>query len=95
MESRLDPSFRYLTVNGLVERYLKTRTGVIESTRIGYNFVRNLLNKEEFGGRKMCEVKTSDAKLFLIKLQSDGRGSSTIKKNSPRCVKTCFSDGGG
>ena len=27
----------------------------------------------------MCEVKTSDAKLFLIKLQSDGRGSSTIK----------------
>ena len=68
-----------LTVNGLVERYLKTRTGVIESTRIGYNFVRNLLNKEEFGGRKMCEVKTSDAKLFLIKLQSDGRSSSTIK----------------
>ena len=79
LESRLDPSCRNLTVNELVERYLKTRTGVRESTRIGYNFVRNLLKNEEFGDRKMCEVKTSDAKLFLIKLQSDGRGSSTIK----------------
>ena len=71
LESRLDPSCRNLTVNELVERYLKTRTGVRESTRIGYNFVRNLLKNEEFGDRKMCEVKTSDAKLFLIKLQSD------------------------
>lgn len=35
--------------------------------------------KEEFGSRKIAEVKTSDAKLFLIKLQQDGRGSSTIK----------------
>lgn len=29
--------------------------------------------------RKMCIVKTSDAKLFLIKMQQDGKGSSTIK----------------
>ena len=48
LESRLDPSCRNLTVNELVERYLKTRTGVRESTRIGYNFVRNLLKNEEF-----------------------------------------------
>lgn len=79
LESRRDPSCRNLTVNELVERYLKTKTGVRELTRIGYNFVRNLLKNEEFGDSKMCEVKNSDAKLFLIKLQSDGRGSSTIK----------------
>ena len=35
--------------------------------------------KEPFGSRKIAEVKTSDAKLFLIKMQQDGRGSSTIK----------------
>ena len=27
----------------------------------------------------MSQVKTSDAKLFLIKMQQDGKGSSTIK----------------
>ena len=79
LESRLDPMRKNLTVMELVERYLKTRNGVRESTLINYNFVRNLLKKEEFSSRRMCEIRTSDAKLFLIKLQSDGRGSSTIK----------------
>lgn len=37
------------------------------------------MEKEEFGGKKISEVNTSDAKLFLIKLQQDGRGSSSIK----------------
>lgn len=37
------------------------------------------MSKEEFGSRKIGEIKTSDAKLFLIKLQEDRRGSSTIK----------------
>ena len=46
---------------------------------MNYNFVMNILRREEFGTRKMCRVKTSDAKLFLIKLQQDGKGSSTIK----------------
>ena len=80
LESRLDPMRKNLTVMELVERYLKTRTGVRESTLINYNFVRNLLKKEEFSNRRMCEIRTSDAKLFLIKLQQeDSRGSSTIK----------------
>ena len=80
LESRLDPMRKNLTVMELVERYLKTRTGVRESTLINYNFVRNLLKKEEFSSWRMCEIRTSDAKLFLIKLQQeDSRGSSTIK----------------
>ena len=39
---------------------------------MNYNFVVNLLQKEEFALKKIGEVKTSDAKLFLIKLQQDG-----------------------
>lgn len=38
-----------------------------------------LMEKEEFYQRKIGTIKVSDAKLFLIKLQEDGRGSSTIK----------------
>lgn len=79
LDSQLDPMGKNMTVNELVERYLKTRTGVKPNTLMNYGFVKNILLKEEFGARKMCRVKTSDAKLFLIKLQQDGKGSSTIK----------------
>ena len=62
----------------MVEKYLATKTGVKHSTRTGYKFVQNILAKEPFGQRKIANVKTSDAKIFLIKMQEDGRGYSTI-----------------
>ncbi len=80
LESKLDPMKKKMTVNELIERYLKTKTGVKPNTKTNHNFVRNIMAKEEFGSRKIADVKTSDAKLFLIKLQQeDGRGSSSIK----------------
>jgi len=79
LDSQLDPMGKNMTVMELVERYLKTRTGVRPNTLMNYGFVRNILKNKEFGSRKMCSVKTSDAKLFLIKMQQDGKGSSTIK----------------
>ena len=66
------------TVCELVEKYLRLKTGVKHSTRTGYKYVQNVLEKEEFGRRMIRKVKISDAKLFLIKLQSDGKGYSTI-----------------
>ena len=68
-----------MTVNELIDRYLQTKTGVKPNTLTNYTFVKNIMAKEEFGKRKIAEIKTSDAKLFLIKLQQDGRGSSTVK----------------
>ena len=68
-----------MTVLELVDRYLATRTGVKPSTLAGYAFARNTLEKEDFSGKKIRDVRTSDAKLFLIKLQSDGKGYSTVK----------------
>ena len=67
-------------MNELVERYLRTKVGMRPNTLANYNFVRNILKKESFGSQKISKVKTSDAKLFLIKMQKeDGRGHSTIK----------------
>lgn len=37
------------------------------------------MTKEDFSKKKIANVKTSDAKLFLIKMQQDGKGYSTIK----------------
>lgn len=67
-----------LTVLELVERYLSLKTGVKHNTLANYNFVVNLLKKEEFSHKKVDDVKLSDAKIFLIKLQRDGRGYSSI-----------------
>lgn len=68
-----------MTVCELVDRYLKTKTGVRQSTKQGYATVQRLLAKESFGKKTIRSVKTSDAKLFLIKLQQeDGKCYSSI-----------------
>ena len=56
-----------------------TRTGAKPSTLTNYKFVLNLLEKEDFSGKRIGDVKTSDAKLFLIKMQAEGRGYSSVK----------------
>lgn len=78
--NQLDPLGKNITVNELVERYISTRTGAKNSTKMNYGFVKNLLKKQAFGDCKISRVKTSDAKLFLIKLQQeDNKRYSTIK----------------
>lgn len=80
LDNRLDPVGRNITVNELVDRYLATKTGVKYNTQMNYNFVKNILKTHPFGDTKISRVKTSDAKLFLIKLQQeDGRGYSSVK----------------
>lgn len=79
MDAQLDPTGRNMTVKELVARYLATKTGVRPNTLQNYKFVQNVLEKEEFSNKKISSVRTSDAKLFLIKMQQDGKGSSTVK----------------
>ncbi|MBE6846228.1 MAG: site-specific integrase [Ruminococcus sp.] len=79
IETQADPLAKRMTVMQLVDRYLATKTGVKFSTQNNYTFVKNILAKESIGAKKICDVKTSDAKLFLIKLQNDGKGYSTVK----------------
>ena len=66
------------TVLDLLERYISLKQGVRYATTVGYGFVMNLIKKEEFGYRKINTIRTSDAKLWFMKLQKDGRGYSTI-----------------
>ena len=67
-----------ITVLELLKRYVSLKQGVRHNTRVGYNFVLNLVAKEEFGSRRICTVKVSDAKLWFLKLHQDGKGYSTI-----------------
>lgn len=67
-----------ITVLELVRLYLQQKVGVRHNTQTCYNFVFNILKKEAFGSMLIGRVKQSDAKRWLIKLQRDGRGYSTI-----------------
>lgn len=67
-----------MSVLELVKKYLSQKTGVRHNTVANYNFVTNIIAKEDFGKRRIDTVKLSDAKAWLIKLQADGRGYSSI-----------------
>ncbi|MBD8973716.1 MAG: site-specific integrase [Clostridiales bacterium] len=67
-----------MTVLELVTKYISQKTGVRHNTEANYKFVINIIKKEEFGNKRIDKVKLSDAKGWLIKLQKDGRGYSTI-----------------
>lgn len=67
-----------ITVLNLVEKYVSQKQGVKHNTLANYNFVINIIKKEDFGKKRIDRVKLSDAKAWLIKLQKDGRGYSSI-----------------
>lgn len=67
-----------MTVLELVKKYVSQKTGVRHNTEANYNFVINVIAKEDFGKKRIDRVKLSDAKSWLIKLQADGRGYSSI-----------------
>lgn len=78
VEDGINYSEGNVTVIELLERYITLKQGVRHATKVGYNFVLNLVKKEDFGFRKINTIKPSDAKLWFMKLQNDGRGYSTI-----------------
>lgn len=67
-----------MTVLELVQRYISQKRGVKHNTQANYNFVINVIKKEEFGAKRIDTIKLSEAKAWLIKLQDDGRGYSSI-----------------
>lgn len=67
-----------MTVVDLVERYIRLKTGVRASTRAGYKTVLNFLKRDAFGNRKIVDIRTSEAKIWLIQLQENGKSYSSI-----------------
>ena len=76
--NQIVPNGGNLTVLELVQKYLSLKVNVRHNTQANYNFVVGILKKEAFGSLRIDKVKLSDAKAWLIMLQKDGRGYSTI-----------------
>jgi integrase len=80
LDTLADPTRKSMKVCDLVDRYLTTKVNAVKpTTRSNYKYVQNILAEHEFGSRKIGDIKTSDAKLFLIGLQTDGKRYSTVK----------------
>lgn len=67
-----------VTVLELIERYISLKTKVRPTTRAGYKTVVNVLKADPFGQKKIADIKTSEAKKWLIGLQDGGRSYSSI-----------------
>lgn len=82
IQKRLDDGLDYsagnISVIALLERYISLKQGVRYNTKVGYNFVLNLIKKEDFGNRQIRDIKVSDAQQWIMKLHNDGKGYSTI-----------------
>ena len=79
LQDLIAPDGGQITVLGLVKKYINQKRGVKLSTQAGYGTVINFLEKEPFGARKIDQVRLSDAKEWLIKLQrEDGKSYSTL-----------------
>lgn len=77
-DDNISPNGGNMTVLELVQKYIGQKRGVKHNTQANYNFVINVIKKEKFGARRIDTIKLSDAKEWLIKLQEDGRGYSSI-----------------
>lgn len=71
-----------LTVLQLVEKYINLHTEVRYNTLACYNVVKRIIEKEAFSRQKICNVKVSDAKQWLVKLSKEGFSYNTV-----RCVR--------
>lgn len=78
LDEEIDYPAGKITVIELLERYIRLKQGVRYNTKVGYNFVLNLVKQEDFGNMYVRDIKMSDVQLWVIKLHEDGRGYSTI-----------------
>ena len=63
IQKRLDEGIDYaagkVTLITLLERYISLKQGVRYNTKVGYNFVLNLIKKEDFGYRLKYRMPNS------------------------------------
>lgn len=78
-----------VSVIDLVKRYLQLKQCSRYNTRVNYNTVVRIIEKEQFGRRKIRDIKVSDAKMWFIDLQKRGFRYCTIT-NIRGVVKPAF-----
>ena len=69
-----------MTVVQLLERYIQIRDVSLKKyTQTAHQLVLNSIKQTTLGHRQISSVTMSEAKLFFIQMQQDGKGFSTIR----------------
>ena len=77
--SGIDYSAGTISILEVARKYTNHKQGVRYNTQLSYDFVLNLLEKEDFCYRQIRTVKMSEVKEWYIKLHEDGRRYSKIQ----------------
>ena len=88
-ESGANYAVGQISMLDLVKRYLTLKIASRYNTKINYSTVLNLLTKDPFAQRPIRSIKVSDAKLWFIRLQQEGKRYCTIT-NIRGVVKPAF-----
>ena len=67
-----------ITVVELFENFLGLKQNIRETTKLTYTNVLSCLKKHAFGKARISQVKTADAKMFVVALSKEGKMTSTI-----------------
>ena len=68
-----------ITVTTLLSRYFSVKIGIKSQTKKNYNYKFNIISTSDFGHRKICTIKKSDAISWIISMRDSGRKDSTIR----------------
>ena len=68
-----------ITVTNLLSRYFSVKIGIKSQTKKNYNYKFNIISASDFGSRKICTIKKSDAISWVISMRDSGRKDSTIR----------------
>jgi len=77
-EDGIDYTAGEITVIELLERYISLKQGVRYNTQRMYDSILRSVKKEDFGYRKIRDIKVSDVKRFFIKLHNDGKRYNSV-----------------
>ena len=78
------------TMIELVERYVAQKQGAKYNTKVGYNFVQNVMKKQEFCYKRIKDIKPSEAKAWMIQLHNENGYSYSTLTTIRGVIKPAF-----
>ena len=67
-----------ITLIQQVERYISLKEGRREGTKETYAAYLNIIRRENFAERRLCDIKMSDVKMWYRRMERDGKARGTI-----------------
>ena len=79
-ENNIDYALGKITVIDLVKKYMRVKKDITPQTSRSYDTAIRQLSREPFAERKIRDIKSSDAQLFVVSMYENGRSKSTIQQ---------------